>query len=613
VIDYLRLAFGTIVVLLPGFAVARALGQRSVSAVFAWALGAAFVAWAVVFTVHSNIRLAALVLLAITVGALAFGRRARTRFGSFRADGTLLRSPRWVIVGGIVLGWFLWHVSEVVVGDGLFHEARVRKLVSFGDLHLRTVDEFKDGGLHPGYAFPLWHGFLALIAWFSGLDPEVVVRHSPSLLAPIACAVLWEAGVAVFGTRLGGVSVLVASLALFCFGPGHGGSFDVLALPATSTRQMMVPAAIALFFTARTRAGWATLAVIFGAIALSHPTYGVFLLIPLLALLPWEWRNWLVAAVPTGLVLLWLKPIVDETISHNPKPGELMRGLIQYREQLVIRGPRDFRVAPEVFGRSGAIAVAALLVLPVVAFAIPRRWAFFALGGTLIVLVLGTVPWLFVHFSDVVGLSQSRRAMGFAPVPFVFAGGAALLARRVWVPPLALVGGIVVQRLWPGDFAYGLKNGGPAAATWWALGGGAVALLVALALRRRPLPERWGLGTAAVVLFSVPVFVHGIWHWSPSQTSDPEGLSARLVHNLRTKVPKGSIVIAPLATSYRVAAAAPVYIVGAPVTHVAATTANKPYERAKDVQHWVLTNDPAIAKKYGATWAIRKGRLYRLP
>ncbi|HEY8645996.1 MAG TPA: hypothetical protein VIL77_08990 [Gaiellaceae bacterium] len=605
-IDYLRLAFGTIVVLLPGFAVARALGQRSVSAILTWALATAFVAWAVVFTVHSNIKLAVLVEAAITIAALIVGRR----HGPARDE---IRSPRWVLGVGVVLGWFLWGISEIIVGDGLFHEARVRKLLAFGDLHLKTVDEFKDGGLHPGYAFPLWHGFVALIAWFSGLDAEVAVRYAPALLAPIACAVIWEAGTAVFGKRLGGVSLLIGSLALFCFAPGNGGSFDVLTLPATSTRQIMVPAAIAIFFTARTRVGWATLVAIFGAIALSHPTYAIFLLIPLLALLPWEWRNWLIAALPTGLVLLWLKPVVDQTISHNPKPGELMRGIVQYQEQLVIHGPRDFRVAPEVFGRSGAITVAALILVPVVAFAVPRRWAFFALGGTLIILVLGSVPWLFVHFSDVVGLSQSRRAIGFAPLPFVLAGGAALVARRIWVPLLALVAGIILQRQWPGDFAYGLKHGGPAAATWWALVGGFAALVLALALRRQPLPERWGLGTLAVALFCIPVFIHGIWHWRPANHTDPFALSPRLVHNLRTKVPKGAIVIAPLATSYRVAAAAPVYIVAAPVTHVAATTANRPYERAKDIRRWVLTNDPAIAKKYGATWAIRGGRLYRLP
>jgi hypothetical protein len=84
------------------------------------------------------------------------------------------------------------------------------------------------------------------------------------------------------------------------------------------------------------------------------------------------------------------------------------------------------------------------------------------------------------------------------------------------------------------------------------------------------------------------------------------------VHSLRTKVPKGAIVIAPVGTSYRVAAAAPVYIVAAPVTHVAATTANQPYQRAKDVRRWVQTNDPAIARKYGATWQIRGGRLSKI-
>jgi hypothetical protein len=202
--------------------------------------------------------------------------------------------------------------------------------------------------------------------------------------------------------------------------------------------------------------------------------------------------------------------------------------------------------------------------------------------------------------------------MGFAPLPFAFAGGLALLARRVWVPPLALVAGIVLQRLWPGDFELGLHHGGPAAATWFALVGGAAALVVALVLRRSPLPERWGLGAAAAIGFTIPVAVHGIWHWTPSHTSDPHGLSPQLVHGLRTQVPRGAIVIAPLETSYRVAAVAPVYIVGAPVTHVAATRANRPYERAKDVLRWVRTSDPAIARRYGATWQIRGGRLSRV-
>ena len=78
-------------------------------------------------------------------------------------------------------------------------------------------------------------------------------------------------------------------------------------------------------------------------------------------------------------------------------------------------------------------------------------------------------------------------------------------------------------------------------------------------------------------------------------------------------MPKGAVVLAPLGVSYRVAASAPVYLVAAPVVHVANTKANDPYGRARAVRHWVLTNDPRVAKKYGATWAIRSGRLYRLP
>ena len=104
-------------------------------------------------------------------------------------------------------------------------------------------------GCTPGYAFPLWHEFLALVSWFSGVDPGVVVRHEASLLAPIACAVAWEAGVAVFGSRAAGASFLTLSLAVFCFGPGHGGSWATMSLPGTAARQLLVPAAIALFFT----------------------------------------------------------------------------------------------------------------------------------------------------------------------------------------------------------------------------------------------------------------------------------------------------------------------------------------------------------------------------
>ena len=401
-IEYIRLAFGTVVVLLPGLALGRAMSE-----VVAWTIGALFAVWAVVFAVHSNIKLAALLLLVLFVAAVV----TRRRLGIER------RRPGGAIAIGIVLGWLLWHTAGAVVGDGLFHEARVRKLVEFGDLHLRTVDEFRDGGLHPGYAFPLWHGLDALVAWFSGLDPSVVMRHEGSLLAPVAVAVAYEAGAAVFRSRAGGVTLALAQVALFCFAPGEGGSYAQLSQPANAARQILAPAAIALFFSRN----YAATAVVFGALALVHSSYALFMLVPLVVLAYREWRAYLAAAIPVALVLAWLQPLVKETRAHNPSDVERLRGLQQYADQLVISGPHHFRLAPEVLGRTGPVAIAALFLLPVTAVAIRRRWAQYVLGGSLLILLLMEVPWLFVHLSDAASLSQARRAAGFAPLPFAFA------------------------------------------------------------------------------------------------------------------------------------------------------------------------------------------------
>jgi hypothetical protein len=601
IFEYVRLAFATFLVLLPGKLIARALGQRLLSATLAWSLACVFVAWSAVFVLHRSIHLALAILAAIAVVSGLSSLRRGSRDAPSR-----LGLPVWL--GGVVLGLLLWHVEGAVTGDGLFHEARVRKLVDLTSLHLRSVDEFKDGGLHPGYAFPLWHGFLALVSWLSGLDPGTVVRHEPSLLVPIACVVAWEAGTAVFDSAAGGLSVLAAHLALFCFAPGHGGSYATLDNPGTTARQLLVPAAIALFFVDDLLG----VAAVFGALTLIHPTYAIFLLIPLLVYAVWHRavKPLVAACVPTLLALLWLKPIADETLSRNPHGSALTNGLAQYKSELVIVNEHHYRLAASVLGRTGAVAVASLVLLPVAALAFRRRWAAFALGGCLLVLALMEVPWLFVHFSDAVSLSQSRRAAGFAPLPFALAGAAALVAQRWAVLPAALVAGIALELVWPGDFDYGLRHGGPSAATWIALIGGALALGAALVVRPREPRERHRLGAAAVALFALPVAVHGFAHWSPRVAADPQALSPRLVHNLRTRVPKGAVVLAPLQTSYEVVADAPLYVVGLPVSHVANTKANLPYVRRKAVLKWIATN--RVPTKYGATWAIRRGRLYRL-
>ena len=637
--DYLRLALATGLVLLPGRLVARLLGLRSGSATLACALGALFVAWAVVFTLHGTIWLAAGLLALIGVAALL----GRALVGPERRGGARrpLRGHGIVFAAGVVLGLALWQVAGAVTGDGLFHLARVRKLVDLGDLHLRSVDEFKDGGLHPGYAFPLWHGLLALVSKLSGLDPRVVVEHEASLLAPLALLVVWEAGVSVLGSSGGGFAVLAATLGLFCFAPGHGGSYASLALPPTAARQLLVPAFYALFFgfvRSGRRAELAASGVLFGALSLIHSTYALFALIPLAAyvlLRLGEWRRsaaaLAAAALPALAVYLWLRPLIDETHTHNPGAASECDSLLHFASQLVISSHAragcealihhqghiavssldHYRLAAGVVGRSGAVAVAALVLVPLAGFASRRRWGAFVLGGSVVVLALMLVPILFSHFSDLVSLSQARRAAGFVPFAFAFAGGCMLLARSLLVLPFALAAGIALQALWPGDFAAGL-HGGPALVTWFALLGGAAAVALGLLLARRPARERPALGALAAILFVLPVAIHGFAHWSPLAPTDPDALPPALLSAL-ARVPARSVVIASPQVSYEILADDPLYVVASPLAHVAHTTANDPEARIKAVALWLRTGNAAIPRRYGATWAVEQDRLIPLP
>ena len=449
----LRLAAATACLLLPGFLIAAALRVPGFSAAFAWSFGALFVATAVMFLVHSSLTWALILLVAITAAAavVVFLRPAGDPPG--QVSGLPVLVPLGVALAGVGFGIALWFLmGHLTGGDDLFHLARVRKLEDLGSLSLRTVDEFRDGGLHPGYAFPLWHCFLALVARLAGVDPTAVIQHEASVLVPVAFLVAWESGKEVFRSAWGGLAVLATSVGIFALAAGNGGSFTALALPATASRQLFVPGVIAVFFAfvaERSRAGLATIACATGALALIHPTYALFVLIPLIGfvaaralLARREVAEGLLGlaavVVPAGLVALWLRPIARETASVNPSADEVHRALDHYKGQLDRFSDGSYRLAPEVLGRSGALAIAALLSVPLAVLAARRRWAAFVLGGFVLVLTLLLLPELFTRFADAVSISQARRAAGFVPFGFALAGGAAVLARLTWLVALPI-------------------------------------------------------------------------------------------------------------------------------------------------------------------------------
>jgi hypothetical protein len=222
------------------------------------------------------------------------------------------------------------------------------------------------------------------------------------------------------------------------------------------------------------------------------------------------------------------------------------------------------------------------------------------------------VPPLFERFSDLVSLSQSRRAAGFVPFAFVLAGGALVLARLLGpvLLPLALGAGVVLQLLYPGDFTLKLtEDGGPGGVAWWALGAGFAALAAAVALGLRghgsSLSERRAaLAAIATWLFVLPVAAHAWNTWSPRDDRLATALTPELVAALQTQVRPGDVVFADLETSYRVGAFAPVYVAANPPAHVADTDDNRPYERRADVLAFFRSGDLAIPRRYGADWLV---------
>ena len=602
-----RLAAATGLVLAPGVIAARAVGVRSTSATLAWGLGIVFGAMGIVFLVQASIVLALVLLALVALVAALFAHR--------RPLVPRLPGRVGVWIAGVVLGLLLWHVAGEIGGDGLFHLARARKLAEFGDLSLSSMNEFADGGLHPGYAFPLWHAFLALVAKVAFADPGEVVLHGPTVLAPLAALVAYEAGYALFRRVAPAAVSAGAAVALAAMAPGHGGAYTALALPATASRQLLVPAALALALAAmRTpspghlaSAGLASL-----VLAVVHPTYAIFLWIPFGGFLAvrFAWRrepvrNGALAlgalVLPAGLFLVWLVPVVRSTASVSPDTQERARAFNQYAGQL--KGSVDhFSLAPHVFGRSGAVAVAALLLVPLSALASRRRWAAYVVGGSVAIFAITLLPWLFTPFSDVVSLSQARRAAGFLPLGFALAGGMGVLASLLGplVAPVALGAGIVLQWQFPGDFGYTVEQGGPGWATWVAVVGAVVALVLGL---RRALSKEAAAALASALLL-LPTFAHGLSEWSPSAERRPSPLTQGLVEELRSTVPAGAVVYADLESSYRIAAAAPVYVCNAPPGHVADTNRNRPYVRRARWRRFNRTGELGIPRRCGATWLV---------
>ena len=132
--------------------------SRSVSATLGWSLALIFGALAVTFAVGSS--------LSLTLAAAARGRRRRgSAFARSAPRAERIPGRRWVLLRRRACSG---SCSGTSPGTSAATGSSISRACGSWSSSTRSrstrVNEFADGGLHPGYAFPLWHGFLALVA-----------------------------------------------------------------------------------------------------------------------------------------------------------------------------------------------------------------------------------------------------------------------------------------------------------------------------------------------------------------------------------------------------------------------------------------------------------------
>jgi hypothetical protein len=186
--------WGTLV--LPGAVILRLLGwPRSLASAIGgcatWSV-AAVAAGFVLMLVTDGGRLVEFLWLAAVIGVgLVLGRGKPVVVELRLSAGLVL-----LAAGGVAFMGLLWLGSWNNVGDAVEHIARMRKITELDPP--RALDELgllpPDAGLHPGYAFPLWHAVGAVTVWLSGLEETVMFRYWPVALFPIVGAVLYRAG-----------------------------------------------------------------------------------------------------------------------------------------------------------------------------------------------------------------------------------------------------------------------------------------------------------------------------------------------------------------------------------------------------------------------------------
>jgi hypothetical protein len=624
----LKLAAATYAVLvLPGAVILRLLGwPRSLAAALpicaTWSVVALAPGFALMLLTDGGLIVAVLWLLFVIGAGLLVGRGKTVEMDLRPTPLTLS-----FIVGIALFSALTWLGSWVNVGDAVEHIARMRKISELDPP--RSLDELgllpPDSGLHPGYAFPLWHAAGALEVWISGLEETYLFRFWPSLLVPFAACAVYSAGRSMFGSRSAGLATCGAYLGVFAFPWGGDGYFKLLDYPGYICIFLFWPLVIDRTFTYLREGGREpilTVAAASFAVTAIHGSYtpfmimliGVFLVVrTAVARDPGDLRRLAVmlaaVTIPFFLFLAWLFPIADSASATIARGSAHFTTLVDTHGGLL-------NMKPEWLTRGGPAAIAALLLVPLASAAVRTRAAAFIGGTSAFVILLLITPWFFTPFAEIESVSQGRRLLFYLPFAFALTGGALILARfRYFAVAGALVAGALLHLRWPGDFAYALKEPGPGWVAWLSAVG-AVVVLAAGAAGKLNVRYLNGWALPIVTAFVLPLAVTGIYGMGILNREKRSGMNEHLVAAVDKYVSRDDVLLGMPKYAYRLTALSPIYVAAVAVGHGGDTVQNKSNERRRDAFAFFTPGTTQeelrdIVSRWHVQWVlVRKDRPY---
>jgi hypothetical protein len=615
--------------LVPGALVLRALGWSATPAVavagtVSVSLVIAALGLTVVFVAGTSILLAAVVIAVLSACALPFALRKDRPLAS-------LGPERWPLAGvlalSVVYAGVLWWAAGPLKSDGFFHAARETKLAEFGSLSsLSTVDEFKDGGVHPGYIFPLWHAVVALISRASGVDVITTSLYLPAVLVPLAFVVVYALGTVVFRSPLGGAALVVVQLAQLGLvaaetNPAGTGYYENLSWPRGIAFLFLAPAVLALAFSFIVEGDWRYLVpLVCASFALTaiHLTYtpfvllviGAFMLARILVVRGWEQLDTRAAVTlasalaPFILFLPLVIPVARGSSDVSPSATKRQTELEHFHGIFTTAG-RWVAMSLDAIAHGGPIVAAGFLAIPFAAFAARRLWSSLVLGASVGILAIVLTPPLFTALSDFLSVSQTRRLPLFLPLAVAIVGMASVLSRfRVGGVVAAGAAGTVLTILFDVDEP---RYAGPGWVVVVGLAGGVLALVFAVVFASRgPEIGVWALASTTALVIPVALAVlPGLAAGSTASQLTPGVIAA-----VREDVPLGAVVFSDPKTNFELAAYAPVYITSSPAGYVAPTRKNHVQARVKDAKAFLEEGSlsdaerTAILRRWGAGWVL---------